>query len=155
MHALIKRILLILPCLTLLAILLLATIAPILEYQRLEISRTLYEITHNICNQLPTRCLWILTSPMGLCARCFGIYLTMLVTGIFFIRFNLKRIYWKIALLLMIPCIIDGSTQYLGHRLSNNGLRLSTGALAGIGIGLFFFPLYFRFIDFLLRGEAK
>ena len=148
---LIRKALLTLPYLALLVILLLAIIAPILEYQRLEVSRTLYDTTHNICNQLPTRCLWILTSPMGLCARCFGIYLTMLATGIFLIRFGSKHIYWKSAVLLMIPCIIDGSTQYLGHRLSNNGLRLITGSLAGIGMGLFFFPLYHRFIDFITK----
>lgn len=141
----------ILPHLALLIILILAVIAPILEYQRLAISRNFYEIPHKICNQLPTRCLWISTSPMALCARCFGIYLTMFITGVLLIRLNSKHIYWKIALLLMIPCIFDGSTQYLGYRLSNNGLRLITGSLAGVGIGLFFFPLYHRFIDFITK----
>lgn len=149
MRTLIKRALLLSPYLILFVVLLLAIVAPILEYQRLEASRTLYNITHNICNQLPTRCLWILTSPMGLCARCFGIYLTMFATGIFLIRFNLKRIYWKQAIIALLPCVIDGSTQYFGQRLSNNWLRSFTGALAGLGIGLIFFPLYFRFVDFV------
>jgi len=84
---------------------------------------------------------------MALCSRCFSIYLALFMLGIFLIKHRTKRIYWKIAILFLVPCIIDGSTEYLGLRLSNNILRFITGALAGVGIGLIFFPLYFRFVD--------
>lgn len=86
---------------------------------------------------------------MALCSRCFVIYLTLFITGIFLIKKKINHIYWKICILFLFPCIIDGSTEYLGLRLSNNILRFITGALAGIGIGLIFFPLYFRFVNFL------
>jgi uncharacterized membrane protein len=143
----IKPILLAVPYIFLVFVLLVSVAAPLLEYQRLEVSRNFFAITHKICNQLPTRCLFIFTSPMALCARCFAIYLSMLVVGVLTIVVKKNIFNWKLGILLMIPCIIDGSTQYLGQRLSNNGLRLATGTLAGIGIGLIFFPLYFRFID--------
>ncbi len=135
------------PYLFLIFVLIVSIAAPLLEYQRLEISRNFFEITHKICNQLPTRCLFIFTSPMALCARCFAIYLSMLIVGVLMIAAKKKSFNWKLSILLLMPCVIDGSTQYLGQRLSNNGLRLITGALAGIGIGLMFFPLYFRFIN--------
>ena len=143
----IKFVLLVIPYLLLFFVLSISVVAPLLEYQRIEVSRNFYEITHKICNQLPTRCLFIFTSPMALCARCFAIYLSMLTVGVLMIVVKKEFFNWKLGIVLMIPCIIDGSTQYLGQRLSNNGLRLITGALAGIGIGLIFFPLYFRFID--------
>lgn len=149
----IKFILLAVPYLLLFFVLFISIVAPLLEYQRLEVSRNFYEIIHKICNQLPTRCLFIFTSPMALCARCFFVYLAMLVVGILMIVFKKALFNWKVGLLLMIPCIIDGSTQYLGQRLSNNALRSVTGALGGIGMGLIIFPLYFKLIDFNTRGR--
>lgn len=148
-----SHILLAIPFLLLAFILMVSVIAPILEYERLEVSRDFYSITHKICNQLPTRCLFVFTSPMALCARCFFIYLSMFVVGILLLKNKSKFINWKYGIVLMIPCIIDGSTQYLGHRLSNNILRSTTGALAGVGLGLILFPLYFRFVEFLVKGE--
>lgn len=127
-------------------------IAPVLEYQRLEVSRRFYAILHLICNQLPTRCLFIYTSPMALCARCFFIYLGVFISGLVLIKNKINKIYWKIGLILLLPCIIDGGTQYSGLRLSNNGLRAITGGLAGIGIGLILFPLYFRAVNFITKG---
>jgi len=39
---------------------------------------------------------------------------------------------------MISPLIIDGITQYLGFRESNNALRFLTGLAAGIGIILLF-----------------
>lgn len=144
-----KITLFLIPYLFLFTILTLSIIAPLLEYLRLEVSRNLYGMLHLICNQLPTRCLFIYTSPMAICSRCFFLYLAMFITGLVLIKYGNKHVHWKIGLILMIPCIIDGSSQYLGFRLSNNTLRSITGALAGLGIGLIFFSFYFRFVDFI------
>ena len=46
----------------------------------------------------------------------------------------LKIINWEIAILLCIPLVIDGGSQYLKWRMSNQRLRLITGILCGIGI---------------------
>ena len=149
----IKSFLISIPYLLLFFVLFVSIAAPLLEYQRLEISRSFYEINHKICNILPTRCLFIFTSPMALCARCFFIYLAMFVVGVLMLVVKKVFFSWKVGLLLMIPCIIDGATQYLGHRLSNNALRSATGALAGIGIGVIIFPIYFKFVDFITKGR--
>ena len=91
---------------------------------------------------------------MALCARCFSIYLGMFVVGVVLIKNKINRVYWKVGLILTLPCIIDGGTQYLGFRLSNNGLRSIAGGLAGIGLGLISFPLYFRTVKFITeRGR--
>lgn len=149
-----KITLFLIPYLFLFTILTLSIIAPLLEYLRLEVSRNLYGMLHLICNQLPTRCLFIYTSPMAICSRCFFLYLAMFITGLV-IKYGNKHVHWKIGLILMIPCIIDGSSQYLGFRLSNNGLRSITGGLAGIGLGLILFPLYFRVAKFIMKRGIK
>ena len=41
-----------------------------------------------------------------------------------------------IAALMMVPTFIDGLTQFLGYRESNNKIRFMTGLLAGFGLGL-------------------
>jgi len=46
------------------------------------------------------------------------------------------------AVLLNLPALIDGYTQLRGWRMSNNLLRLGTGLMAGVGAGVFLFPLY-------------
>ena len=145
----IKNSLLTIPYIILLLIILLAIEAPMLEYQRLQISSKVYEILRNICHQVPTRCLWIKTSNIGLCARCFSIYITLFLTGLYLMKYNIRRIFWKYSFILIIPCIIDGFSQYLNLRLSNNALRTITGGLAGIGLGLILFPLYFRLVGLI------
>jgi uncharacterized membrane protein len=39
---------------------------------------------------------------------------------------------------MMMPTFLDGITQLFGARESKNILRLSTGLIAGIGIGILF-----------------
>ena len=147
-----RNLLISLPFLILFFIISDAIIAPILEYHRLEVSRKFYNALHLICNQLPTRSLFIYTSPMALCSRCFFIYLGLFITGSILIKNKITTAYWKIGIILLLPCIIDGGTQYLGFRLSNNGLRSITGGLAGIGIGLILFPIYYRIVNLINKG---
>jgi uncharacterized membrane protein len=40
------------------------------------------------------------------------------------------------AIFLLIPAFIDGLTQLLGYRESNNILRLITGLMGGLGLGI-------------------
>lgn len=43
-----------------------------------------------------------------------------------------------IAFIITIPLIVDGLTQYLEYRESNNSLRFITGLSAGVGIACLF-----------------
>jgi len=141
------------PLLVLLFIVSASLLAPILEYQRLEISSFFYKSVSKLCHHIPTHCIFIETSNMAICARCFSIYFSLLAFGTFFFYHRTQRINWKISLLLTLPCWVDGLTQYFGWRESNNSLRIVTGLLAGSGLGLIVFPLQYRCLAFFKRRQ--
>jgi uncharacterized membrane protein len=132
-------------------ILLINFLAPLLESKMVAESYHFYSFLRNLCHQLPSRCIWIFGSNMGLCSRCFGIYSGLFLIGVIFSIKKIMKINWKIAALLIIPMLADSITQALGIKLSNNLLRFVSGSLAGIGVGIVIFPAYFKFGLFLLN----
>ena len=77
------------------------------------------------------------------------------MTGLYFGIKGADRIYWKTAILLNLPALIDGYTQFRGWRVSNNYLRLGTGLMAGVGAGVFLFPFYLVSISRLRKVFGK
>ena len=56
-----------------------------------------------------------------------------------------------LAIILLVPAFLDGTTQLFQFRQSNNILRLITGLLGGIGLGILVKSLkYYIFIYFAL-----
>lgn len=51
-----------------------------------------------------------------------------------------------LAIILIIPTVVDGTTQYFELRESNNILRFMPGLLGGIGLMIIFETLNFMFI---------
>jgi uncharacterized membrane protein len=53
-----------------------------------------------------------------------------------------------LSILLQLPYIIDGFTQYLGWPESNNTLRFVTGFMGGVGVVILarFFRILFEYI---------
>jgi uncharacterized membrane protein len=84
---------------------------------------------------MPSRSIVFGSWQIPVCSRCLGIILGMLV-GIAIAPFGLLHVRWY-ALVLTIPLFIDGGTQQMGLRVSNNFLRLITGLFFGVGMGLF------------------
>ena len=102
-------------------------------------SRIIYSVYHIGCLQKESRCLYIFGYEMGLCARCFSIYLFLLVLGLLWgilirLKTDIKLVKFKLAFLFAIPLILDGSTQALGLRESTNPLRIITGFCLSLGI---------------------
>jgi len=80
---------------------------------------------------------------MPLCARCTGILLGFyagLVLEILAISFSLL-----LSVLFLLPLIVDGVTQMIHLRKSNNTLRFATGFLFGIGY-LYLLFTFFRMV---------
>ncbi|MGA1866344.1 MAG: DUF2085 domain-containing protein [Thermoplasmatota archaeon] len=92
------------------------------------------------CHGDPSRCFWVKGRPLPLCSRCITFYpFTVIGVAIALpIAMFLHPTAWTVLvtfILLELPLVVDGYTQYLGLRSSNNALRAITGALSGIGIG--------------------
>lgn len=101
-----------------------------------------------ICHCRPDRSFFINNHQFPVCARCTGIYISALLyvlLYLFFISFRFlvySNNYIIIPILCIIPCFIDGITQYTGLRESTNFIRVFTGFLAGFNIMWLYTGLY-------------
>ncbi len=147
-----KEILTSIPFILLFLLVFLSILAPYLEYRRIASSQYIYWVFHHICHQMPTHSFWTFGSNMALCARCFSIYVSLLITGIFLLllpKFRFFRMRIAVAFIAMLPMVTDGLSQFWGIRESDNFYRTLTGALAGIGLGIIFFPAHWRIVRFI------
>ena len=130
---------------------LMSVLAPIgEEYSFLSISNFFYGFLSNVCHQYPTRCLWILNRPMGLCSRCFSVYASLSICLLLLplVR-NRKLIILTTSLL--IPLVADGLLQYVNLEASDNLRRVLTGVLFGAGASV----IYKRSALTLLHGLRR
>ena len=84
------------------------------------------------CHRKPERSFFWKGKQFPVCARCTGIHLGYLTFPLF--AFDLWRLNLAITLIMILPTYIDGFTQALFKRESNNYIRLVTGLIAGVGL---------------------
>jgi uncharacterized membrane protein len=93
-----------------------------------------------LCHRKPERTFQIKGHYFPVCARCTGFYISMAVYLIyaffFYVNYNITLLI--IAVLLLLPAFIDGTTQFFHLRESNNPLRLITGLMGGLGLMIIF-----------------
>ncbi|MDR3291551.1 MAG: DUF2085 domain-containing protein [Methanobrevibacter sp.] len=106
-----------------------------------------------VCHRNKKRTIKIKDSYFPVCARCTGFYLAILLYPIFSILLHFQYNFYSklIAILLLLPMIFDGVTQFFKLRESNNMLRLITGILGGIGVDILLFNIFnsVHFINFI------
>ncbi|MBU0494561.1 MAG: DUF2085 domain-containing protein [Chloroflexi bacterium] len=83
------------------------------------------------CHQIPERSFFFRGVQYPICARCTGVLLGQLVTGI--VAIGGFCMPFTIGILLMVPMGIDWGIQYLGIQESTNVRRFVTGFLGGCG----------------------
>ena len=119
-------------------------LAPIFEeYYFYSISNHFYNVLSGICHQFPSKSLWIVNRPMGLCSRCFSLYASFSTSMLFIPLFKKDKNILLISFLLL-PLIFDGLFQYYGIRGSDNLTRIFTGILFGVSASVIY--KYFSFI---------
>lgn len=89
-----------------------------------------------LCHQRPDRSFFIRGHQFPVCARCTGF---LVGTVVYCLYSFLVPVYYTyellaISILIQLPYIIDGLTQYLGLRESNNILRFITGFIGAFGL---------------------
>jgi uncharacterized membrane protein len=91
-----------------------------------------------ICHRLPNRTFKIRNWYFPVCARCTGFYIGafsyFIYVYFFFVEYTITLIL--IAFLMIVPTLLDGSTQLFDLRNSNNILRLFTGLIGGVGLAI-------------------
>lgn len=94
--------------------------------------------TRFICHRIPDRTFNIRGHYFPVCSRCTGFYLGafsyFIYVYFFYVQYTIILII--LAILMTIPTFLDGFTQLIGSRKSNNSIRLLTGILGGIGLGV-------------------
>ena len=97
--------------------------------------RVLFRI---MCHGIPERCLYLFGVPMPICARCVGIYAGLIAGLIAFwlLPMVTEKAMRIAAFIAVTPLAIDGLTQLARLRESTNPLRLSTGIVAGLALGM-------------------
>lgn len=95
-------------------------------------------ISNLICHRKPERSFHIKGHQFPVCARCTGFYIALIIyfTYTYFNYVDYNPFILVSAIILLIPTAIDGLTQFFEYRESNNTLRLITGLLGGLGLGI-------------------
>lgn len=94
------------------------------------------------CHQMEERSFSIRGYQFPLCARCSGILTGQIIAAL--LAAFISPQMWMI--LFVLPLALDGVTQHFGLRTSTNGLRLTTGILAGYGYLSFLIALIAKII---------
>jgi len=88
------------------------------------------------CHGIPERSFKIRGYTLPICSRCTGVVLGSVTFILDLFMFSRSIFLIMVSLLLVAPLAVDGVTQALGRRLSDNRTRFFTGFLAGSGIAL-------------------
>lgn len=91
-----------------------------------------------ICHRLPDRTFNIKGHYFPVCARCTGFYIGafsyFIYVYFYYVQYTSSLII--LAILMLLPAFLDGFTQLLNFRISNNTLRLFTGLIGGVGLAI-------------------
>jgi uncharacterized membrane protein len=94
--------------------------------------------TRFICHRIPERTFNIHGYYFPVCSRCTGFYISafsyFIFVYFFYVQYTTALII--LAIFMLIPTFIDGYTQLIGSRESNNILRLLTGLIGGVGLAI-------------------
>lgn len=93
---------------------------------------SIYRAGDYFCHQIEDRSLQLNGNQMAICARDLGILVGFVAAAMVSTVWKADIPWWLIAL-MAIPIVVDGGAQALTEHVSNNPLRLVTGALGGAG----------------------
>ena len=104
-----------------------------------------------VCHQDPSRCLWVAGAPLGVCARCAGIWggvtlgvlLLPVVRGMSNRRIPHPR-YLGLAAALVIA---DAGSEWLGLRGAIAWVRVATGGMLGLAAAWYVMPAILLALD--------
>jgi uncharacterized membrane protein len=101
----------------------------------------IYALLRYGCSDIPGHSIWVCNHPMGLCARHAALYTGVALAtflGPWLVRRGPSRLCSvEVALLGLVPVVLDGGLEMFGSWTPNTFTRVATGLLAGAGLGLY------------------
>ena len=115
--------------------------APLLSHLGQEwISRIIYGFYSLFCHQETSRSFLLFGNQVAICSRCLSFYSSVLIFGLWVSLKRVKPLELKLALLLILPALLDVLLQILDIKESTNLIRVTTGVLLGMAVSLYLFP---------------
>jgi uncharacterized membrane protein len=115
--------------------------APLLLHLDFEwISKTIYGFYSFFCHQEKSRSFLLFGNQVAICSRCLSFYSSMLIFGLWVSLKRVKPLELKLALLLILPALVNVFLQILHILKSTNLIRVTTGLLLGMAVSLYLFP---------------
>ena len=108
------------------------------------VSSPLYTFFGYICHQMPERSLHVLGEQLGVCSRCFGVYLGLVVgVAVYPMWRGIDSIeppsrFW--LFLSILPIGIDWSLTAFGIWENTQASRFGTGLILGVACATFIIP---------------
>lgn len=95
------------------------------------------ELCGAICHQKPSRCFWIFDYPCGLCVKCMGFYIGIVLVSLLYIFFDIMlNLYWAIVFaLFLVVILLDSWLGLVSYQDSSSVICIFILAVAG-GAGL-------------------
>jgi uncharacterized membrane protein len=105
----------------------------------------LYEGFHRVCHQYEARTLHIAGEPLGVCARCSGIYFAFLAGTLCYPLFrDLRRPVVPsrgLLVVALVPMLVDVALGFAGLHEISTATRLITGSVFGALIPFILLPV--------------
>jgi len=124
-----------------------------------QISTPLYSFFSYICHQMPSRSFFVEGEKFGVCSRCFGVYLGLLLG---FLLYPLWRAIDEIEplprfwlFLSLVPIGIDWSLGVFGIWENTFTTRLITGLILGLACATFMMPALVEITRNLTRKSRQ
>jgi uncharacterized membrane protein len=123
------------------------------------ISSPLYSFFGYICHQLPDRSFHILSEPLGVCSRCIGVYLGLLLgTLVYPLWRSVDSVepparFW--LFLSLIPIGIDWSLTAFSIWQNTQASRFITGFILGVACSTFILPALVEITRNLMFRRAR
>ncbi len=135
-------------------------LAPFSEANNLAgIANPIYNFFGFLCHQDSARSFYLAGQPFAVCARCFGVYLGLLIGAGLYIFFRpleetnpLPRLWLFLAL---IPMAIDWSLGFFGIWENTHFSRLLTGLIVGAACAVFVIPALVEILQLLSNKKKK
>ncbi len=97
------------------------------------VASTVYSIGDFYCHQLSDRSYFLNGNQLPFCARDVGVFAGVVSGAIVSLMFAFD-LRWRWLVVALLPIAIDGGIQSITGYDSTNGVRLITGAIAGMAI---------------------